>query len=419
MSEFAIRIQQLGKQYEIGEQEMYRTLRDSITGFVTSAFRRPTRQPQLDNRFWALRDITLDVKHGELIGIIGRNGAGKSTLLKVLSRITEPTTGHAEIHGRVGSLLEVGTGFHPELTGRENIYFNGAMLGMRKAEIRRKLDAIIDFAGIDQFVDTPVRRYSTGMYMRLAFAVAAHLETEIIFVDEVLAVGDAEFQKKCLGKMQDVSRAGRTVFFVSHSMPAIQHLCNRGILLSRGLIEYDGTVEAAVEKYLATNAGMQYIGPPRMGQLRITSASAEWLEIENEIMLNVWFESPCPLRPPILGFVLYDSVGTPVYGTNTRFEWNSNRPTAMQAGLIEARISTESLRSGTYNISLWLGDHYQDSELVPNALTVTVGSEVPEPFRPPRSGIGSARLATRYRYESDCTFEEYTDTQKVPTSIKH
>lgn len=413
MSDFAIRVQQLGKQYKIGEQEMYRTLRDSIAGFVTSPFRRSRLQPRADNRFWALRDITFDVKHGELVGIIGRNGAGKSTLLKVLSRITEPTKGRAEIQGRVGSLLEVGTGFHPELTGRENIYFNGAILGMRKAEIAHKLDAIIDFAGIDQFVDTPVRRYSSGMYMRLAFAVAAHLETEILLVDEVLAVGDAEFQKKCLGKMHDVSRGGRTVFFVSHSMPAVQRLCNRGILLSRGAIAYDGAVEGAIENYLTTNAGMQYIGAARPGQPTIVAATAEWLDIEREILLRIWIESPFPLRPPIIGFTVFDYSGIPIFGTNTRFECNDNIPAAMDSGLIEVRISTDALRSGNYRISLWLADHYQDYQEVADGLTVTVESATPEAHRPPRVLIGSAQLRTRYSYDTSSRFQPQSAAEAV------
>jgi lipopolysaccharide transport system ATP-binding protein len=220
MSEIAIRVEKLSKRYQIGvAQQRHDTLRDALGANLARL--RPTRRAPRAARhadeFWALRDVSFEVKRGEVVGIIGRNGAGKSTLLKILSRITEPTSGQAQIHGRVGSLLEVGTGFHPELTGRENIYLNGAILGMRRFEIERKFDEIVAFAEIERFLDTPVKRYSSGMYVRLAFAVAAHLEPEILLVDEVLAVGDAAFQKKCLGKMGDVAKEGRTVLFVSHS----------------------------------------------------------------------------------------------------------------------------------------------------------------------------------------------------------
>ena len=234
-----------------------------LTEALASPFRRAgrllggraTSAADLDQTFWALRDVSLEIKHGEIVGIIGRNGAGKSTLLKILSRITEPTEGHGEIHGRVGSLLEVGTGFHPELTGRENLFLNGAILGMRKAEIERKFDEIVAFAEIDKFIDTPVKHYSSGMYVRLAFAVAAHLEPEILLVDEVLAVGDAAFQKKCLGKMSEVSRGGRTVVFISHNMAAVENLCDKGILLEEGRVTFSGDMKQAVDRYLQGVSG--------------------------------------------------------------------------------------------------------------------------------------------------------------------
>src|SRR5256712_2800247 len=235
MSDIAIRVESLRKLYRIGaRQERYYTLRDTLTEAVTRPFQKlssflsrngaGSRTPEASS-IWALKDVSFEVKRGEVVGIIGRNGAGKSTLLKILSRITEPTKGRARIHGRVGVLLEVGTGFHPELTGRENIYLNGAILGMKKAEIDRKFDEIVAFAEVEQFIDTAVKHYSSGMYVRLAFAVAAHLEPEILLVDEVLAVGDAAFQKKCLGKIGDVARHGRTVLFVSHNLGAINRLC--------------------------------------------------------------------------------------------------------------------------------------------------------------------------------------------------
>ena len=271
MSDLAIRAEGLSKLYRIGERESYATLRDTIAAFVRRSFRWLYSEENLTTdltasskqscfgfddhdaeSIWALKDVSFEVKRGEVFGVIGRNGAGKSTLLKILSRITEPSAGWAEIHGRVGSLLEVGTGFHPELTGRENIYLNGAILGMKKSEIDRKFDEIVDFAEIEQFLDTAVKRYSSGMYMRLAFSVAAHLEPEILLVDEVLAVGDAAFQKKCLGKMDRVAREGRTVLFVSHNMTAILKLCSRAMLVDHGcVVEISGT-NAVVDNYLRT-----------------------------------------------------------------------------------------------------------------------------------------------------------------------
>jgi len=258
MSNVAVRVEGLGKLYRIGgKQERYRTLRDSLTDAVSAPFKRARSllhgqaygAAGLEETIWALKDVSFEVKHGEVVGIIGRNGAGKSTLLKILSRITEPTEGYADVYGRVGALLEVGTGFHPELTGRENIYLNGAILGMGRAEIDRKFDEIVDFAGVEKFIDTPVKHYSSGMGLRLGFAVAAHLEPEILVVDEVLAVGDAQFQKKCLSKMSDVANDGRTVLFVSHNMTAVKSLCTRGVLLSEGYIKKSGNIGEVIHEY--------------------------------------------------------------------------------------------------------------------------------------------------------------------------
>ncbi len=264
MRNAAIQVKDLGKRYRIGERMPYKTLRDGLGAKLASRSRRQISSPAaarssgdsdpVDNDyFWALKGVSFDVEHGEIVGIIGRNGAGKSTLLKILSQITEPSGGCVEIHGRLGSLLEVGTGFHPEMTGRENVFLNGAIMGMRRGEIRRKFDEIVAFADIDKFIDTPVKRYSSGMYMRLAFAVAAHLEPEILLVDEVLAVGDAEFQKKCLGKMGEVSSHGRTVLFVSHNMVAMQGLCSRVIWLDSGEIKADGPSANVISSYLQTS----------------------------------------------------------------------------------------------------------------------------------------------------------------------
>lgn len=248
-----INVRNLGKRYSVGErQQRHTTLRESLIGAVREPFERLRRRNGSAERetFWALENVNFDVLPGEVVGIIGRNGAGKSTLLKILSRITEPTTGRVDLYGRVGSLLEVGTGFHSELTGRENVYLNGAVLGMKKAEIDSKFDEIVAFAEVDRFIDTPVKRYSSGMQMRLAFAVAAHLEPEILVVDEVLAVGDVAFQKKCLGKIEDVATHGRTVLFVSHNMSVLRHLCSRGVLLSEGRVARIGRIDEAINDYL-------------------------------------------------------------------------------------------------------------------------------------------------------------------------
>jgi homopolymeric O-antigen transport system ATP-binding protein len=245
-----IRVKNLGKQYRLGTQNSaYSTIRETIAAKARFARNGAAREI---TTLWALKDVSFDVQQGEIVGVVGRNGAGKSTLLKILSRITEPTTGRVELNGRVGSLLEVGTGFHPELTGRENIFLNGSILGMSRQEITDRFDAIVEFAELQKFLDTPVKRYSSGMYVRLAFAVAAHLQPEILLVDEVLAVGDSAFQKKCLGKMQDVAHSGRTILFVSHNMSAVQRLCTRAILMEQGSVAMDGSVTAVTSEYLRT-----------------------------------------------------------------------------------------------------------------------------------------------------------------------
>ncbi len=254
----------LGKKYRITHRKetQYNTLRDEVVSITSNFVKRFVRREKLSNSsyedFWALKDIDLEIKQGERIGIIGQNGAGKSTLLKLLSRITVPTTGEIELYGHLTSLLEVGTGFHPELTGRENIYLNGAILGMSRNDIAKKFDEIIDFAEIERFLDTPVKHYSSGMYVRLAFAVAAHLEPDILVIDEVLAVGDAAFQKKCLGKVQEVGSEGRTVLFVSHNMEAIRPLCQRGLLLEKGKIIDDNDISAVISKYIQSHENRQY-----------------------------------------------------------------------------------------------------------------------------------------------------------------
>jgi lipopolysaccharide transport system ATP-binding protein len=264
MSDLAIRVQNVSKKYHIG---LLQTRNDTLRDVIVSGFNRATRRKEAGqiDEIWALKDLSFEVHQGEVLGVVGRNGAGKSTLLKILSRVTEPTEGEIEIHGRVGSLLEVGTGFHPELTGRENIYLNGAILGMKRREIAKKFDEIVEFSEVGQFIDTPVKRYSSGMYLRLAFAVAAHLEPEILVVDEVLAVGDAEFQRKCLGKMSDVAQQGRTVLFVSHNMSAILRLTQETIVLEKGSMLMRGPSPRAVDYYLSS-------GFSQMGERAWTAA---------------------------------------------------------------------------------------------------------------------------------------------------
>jgi lipopolysaccharide transport system ATP-binding protein len=288
MSDTVIRVENLSKKYVLAHQQEVRrdgrkSLRETLTNSTKGLFNR-LQSSKLDQaasheEFWALKDVCFEIQQGDRVGIIGRNGAGKSTLLKILSRITEPTSGSIKIKGRIASLLEVGTGFHPELTGRENIYLNGAILGMSKSEIQRKFDAIVDFAEIEKFLDTPVKRYSSGMYVRLAFAVAAHLEPEILIVDEVLAVGDAQFQKKCLGKMQDVGKEGRTVLFVSHNMGAISTLCNRGVYLNRGKVDYAGSIEASIERYFASSQEYKIQTPGVIFQQDLSEVKREEFQV--------------------------------------------------------------------------------------------------------------------------------------------
>jgi lipopolysaccharide transport system ATP-binding protein len=257
MSKITICAKGIGKKYWIGQSMPYRTLADTITDTVKAPIKAiksshdsNTRSP---TEFWALKDVSFDVKQGEVVGIIGKNGAGKSTLLKILSRITSPTEGNVRVYGKIGSLLEVGTGFHPELTGRENIFLSGSILGMRKCDIEDNFNQIVKFSEIEKFIDTPVKRYSSGMYVRLAFAVAAHLESEILLIDEVLAVGDASFQKKCLGKMEDITEEGKTILFISHNLTAVKSLCNRSIVIEAGRITFNGDTDEAIDFYLRSD----------------------------------------------------------------------------------------------------------------------------------------------------------------------
>jgi lipopolysaccharide transport system ATP-binding protein len=281
----AIRIRGLSKRYRIGERATYGRLTESVASALSAPFRHRKRDNAQDRIFWALRNVSFDVAQGEAVGVIGRNGAGKTTLLKILSRITEPTDGEAELRGRVGSLLEVGTGFHQELTGRENIFLSGAVLGMRRRDIARKFDEIVDFAELERFIDTPVKRYSTGMYMRLAFSVAAHMDSEILLVDEVLAVGDVAFRRKCLGKMENAATHGRTILFVSHDLDSIRSLCPRTLLFDEGRLQVDGDSREVTAAYLRTQSDAEaetsgrYVRSPT--QLSGDSVAIDWVELRD------------------------------------------------------------------------------------------------------------------------------------------
>ena len=307
----AIRADGLSKRYRIGEvRPRYKTIRDSFTEMILAPVRRLVRgRSAAETTMWALRDVSFEIRRGDVVGVIGRNGAGKSTLLKVLSRITHPTEGTAEIRGRIGSLLEVGTGFHPELTGRENVFLNGAILGMRRAEIQAKFDEIVAFAEVAKFIDTAVKHYSTGMYLRLAFAVAAHLEPDILLVDEVLAVGDVLFQKKCLGKMEDVARAGRTVLFVSHNMGAVRSLCNRGLFLENGRVLQDGDVGKCIETYFARIGAFQAAqeAPSSESSSGFASVRVSAVSGENTVDQSQPFQARTRLavRQEVTGFSLF------------------------------------------------------------------------------------------------------------------
>lgn len=352
MGEFAIRAEGLGKKFRLGERERYLALRDTMARAVAAPFRALSRlasgQPLLRRNerkeFWALSDVGFEIAPGQVVGLIGRNGAGKSTLLKILSRIMDPTTGGAFLRGRVGSLLEVGTGFHPELTGRENVYLNGAILGMGRREVKRKFDEIVGFAEVEQFIDTPVKQYSTGMYMRLAFAVAAQLEPEILLVDEVLAVGDSSFQKKCIGRMGDVGREGRTVVFVSHSMTAITRLCPRAILLDRGRVIADGPAAEVTAAYLrsdlgtmahrtwpdaATAPGDSVVRLRSVGVISNDGAYGAATDIRRPVTLEMAYDVLQPGYIPVPNFHLYNEEGICVFVTgDTDPQWRRRQKPA-------------------------------------------------------------------------------------------
>jgi lipopolysaccharide transport system ATP-binding protein len=363
MHDWIVKVEHLGKLYRLRHQSVhgsYVTLREVIADRFRGLFRSPSSPRPTSEVFWALKDISFEIKKGEVIGIIGRNGAGKSTLLKILSRITAPEEGRVRLRGRVASLLEVGTGFHPELTGRENIFLNGAILGMTKAEIRRKFEEIVAFSEIEKFLDTPVKRYSSGMYVRLAFAVAAHLEPEILVVDEVLAVGDAEFQKKCLGKMQDVATAGRTVLFVSHNLQAVSLLCSRALLLSAGSLAHAGGVQETIDLYLSAFAKPSHRHEvpdrrPGSGEYRYTRANAvrEYFGGAEEKIVQFEIERRSHLvgRMWLSAFVV-DSSGTVLAQCDSRLVDALLGDFERIAG--QFRLRSPWLKPGNYRVDLFI-----------------------------------------------------------------
>jgi homopolymeric O-antigen transport system ATP-binding protein len=410
MSDIAIRAEGLSKEYHIGKREdRHLRLRDVLVEAILSPFRRlrdvmsgnAFAATDLGGRIWALRDVHFEIKRGESVGLIGRNGSGKSTLLRVLSRITEPTDGYGDIYGRVGSLLEVGTGFHPELTGQENIYLNGAILGMRRAEIDRRFDEIVAFSEIDKFIDTPVKHYSSGMYLRLAFAVAAHLETELLLVDEVLAVGDSSFQRKCLGKMDEVARRGRTIVFVSHNLGAITRLCQRCLWLEDGRLKMDGPASSVVAEYLRTTAegcpSWKNPDPPQHDDVQVTSArlllrDRETMSVDftSDFEVEVGYVIARRVRELVVLCRMIDTQGNVVW-TSWDTDKTSWRGLARERGvyLSTCKVTAGLLRPGRYTVTVGAigGYHEAGSEPIYDSVLAFDVSPVGYPLNKERIGI--------------------------------
>ncbi len=389
MTDIAIKVENLGKRYSLGQRgyggQKSGDFRESLTHFFRPKTQSPKPNPQDPKDFWALKDVNFEIKQGEAVGIIGRNGAGKSTLLKILSRITEPTKGRFEIFGRVSSLLEVGTGFHEELTGRENVYLNGTILGMRRTEVKAKFDEIIDFSGVEKFIDTPVKHYSSGMKVRLAFAVAAHLEPEILIIDEVLAVGDAEFQKKCLGKMEDVTqRGGRTVLFVSHNMGAVESLCTRGVIFHSGQTYFDGEAPEAINRYLnagKANGDLSHVVDLsnhqnkkyrrafglQKAEVFVNDKPSTILAPGDDLRIKFYFKLEDTLVNPILGIVIRSPYDEPFIGINNRHT-SEKLYTDQEEGVISVSIPNVSMYgSGQCGVDLYFGDNEDNFDTINDA----------------------------------------------------
>ena len=363
----AILVEEISKKYTLGTARQQGMLREQLVNLLKHPFSKHSAKPET---IWALRGVSFSVKQGEVVGIIGRNGAGKSTLLKVLSGITTPTSGRVRVNGRVASLLEVGTGFHEELTGRENVYLNGSILGMKKREVRSKLDAIVAFAGVERFIDTPIKRYSSGMRLRLGFAVAAHLDPDVLIVDEVLAVGDAGFQKKCLAVMEDLRKGGRTVLFVSHNMAAVENLCSRGIWIDSGSLREDGETQRVITSYMSafadagqSSADLRHVDSRHgSGEIRYTGIAFLAMDEEpqpitrsgDSIRMRFFYHANQPIAHASFGFRLYTEMGTLVTETST---WHHSLeiPEVPEGdGYIDLEIDFLNLLPGRYSISLWI-----------------------------------------------------------------
>jgi lipopolysaccharide transport system ATP-binding protein len=405
-----IAVENVGKRYFIGRQRMKgdglrHTIEDAVRHPWSWLKRRSRERENDDDAFWALKDVSFNVNEGEIVGIIGRNGAGKSTLLKILSRITEPTRGRVRLMGRVASLLEVGTGFHQELTGRENIFLNGAILGMTRIEIRRKFDEIVAFSEVEKFLDTPVKRYSSGMYVRLAFAVAAHLEPEILIVDEVLAVGDAEFQKKCLGKMRDVATGGRTVLFVSHNMQAISVLCSRALLIDSGSIVHDGGVRDTIDLYLTSDGGSTGGGlnPDKRlgsGDYRYTAAQPDQDCFEGAGEKSVTFElrrRKKPVGKMWLSAHVVDADGVVVTQCDSRLIGTMVEDCERLAGRF--RFSTPWLKPGRYRVDLAICAGGIVVDFWEGACSLTISPIMPYPFSLSEDGTKYGRVFADFRWD--------------------
>lgn len=400
MSNPVIRVDKLSKRYRLGlKEKQANTLVGQLANAIKSPWENLRRLRQLsrfgqedESVFWALKDVSFEVKEGEVLGIIGKNGAGKSTLLKILSQITEPTSGKVEIHGRVASLLEVGTGFHPELSGRENIYMNGTILGMTRREIDSKLDEIIDFSGVEKFIDTPVKFYSSGMKVRLGFSVAAHLDPEILIIDEVLAVGDYEFQKKCLGKMEDVSKnEGRTVLFVSHNLKSLTELCTKGVLIKEGSIELSGDIASCVKRYtqvLKLDTVYKVLNLVNITAPEITYVKAEFNDLKlGKYQFTIGYNSPFIIKSPNIGIVISDEFGTPICGFNNQF-YNSTIPSNYK-DIVEISVKGLYLHSGNYYVSVFLGDSILNYHSLQSVVSFSVvNTDVIASLVPPISNIG-------------------------------
>jgi ABC-type polysaccharide/polyol phosphate transport system ATPase subunit len=373
-----LEIQSISKIFNIHhEGGSYLSLRDKLTQLAK--FKSSKKS---DEKFWALKDVSFNVMPGESIGIIGKNGAGKSTLLKILSKITPPTQGKIVCRGRIGSLLEVGTGFHPELTGRENVYLNGSILGMRKKEIDLRFDEIVDFAGTEKFLDTPLKHYSSGMQLRLAFAVAAFLEPEILVIDEVLAVGDAEFQKKCIGKMEDVSKTGRTIIFVSHNMSVVESLCNKSIFLKNGQLYSIGPSSNVIQQYMNSmegnllgNTGAILLGAEktlRKIEVFCDGRNSNTAYMGCRLEIRVHFKTSLALEAPLLGIILKDSQNIPIIGVNNKHYLGNLASHPVSEGSISIIIPYLTLFEGIYYVDIHFGNAFQDIEVLRDCFQITV-----------------------------------------------